>query len=204
MRLKYFYSQISPHFLYNTLNSIIGISYIDSEKARKGLNNLAIYFRGKLDIHRKKGLVPLESELELVSAYLGIEELRYGERLEVEYEVVEGLSAMIPPLTLQTIVENSVNHGLSVKDGGGKIRISTKKEANGFMRITIEDNGIGMTLEKQEELLKGTGKGIGFKNAMERVKIIRGASLILKSKLNEGTKVEIIIPEVKDYENNIS
>lgn len=201
---QYFYSQISPHFLYNTLNSIIGISYIDVEKSRKGLNNLAIYFRGKLDIHRKRGLVSLESELELVTAYLEIEEIRYGERLEVEYDIGEGLSTMIQPLSLQTIVENSVNHGLSVKECGGKIKISTKKEDNGLIRIIIEDNGKGMTIEKQEELLEGTGQGIGFKNVMERIKIIKGASLILQSKLNEGTIVEIIIPEVKNYENNIN
>ena len=199
---QYFYSQISPHFLYNTLNSIIGLSYIDSEKTRKGLINLSIYFRGKLDIHRKKGLVTLESELELVTAYLEIEKMRFGEGLEVEYNIEEGLNTMIPPLTLQTIVENSIHHGLSSKDRGGKITISTKKEIKGFISIIIEDNGRGMTLEQQEELLRGHGKGIGFKNVVERIKILRGANLILESKLDKGTKVEIIIPEVKDYESN--
>lgn len=199
---QYFYSQISPHFLYNTLNSIIGLSYIDSEKTRKGLINLSIYFRGKLDIHRKKGLVTLESELELVTAYLEIEKMRFGEGLEVEYNIEEDLNTMIPPLTLQTIVENSIHHGLSSKDRGGKITISTKKEIKGFISIIIEDNGRGMTLEQQEELLRGHGKGIGFKNVVERIKILRGANLILESKLDKGTKVEIIIPEVKDYESN--
>lgn len=201
---QYFYSQISPHFLYNTLNSIIGLSYIDSEKTRKSLINLSIYFRGKLDIHRKKGLVNLESELELVTAYLEIEKIRYGEGLEVEYNIEEGLTTVIPPLTLQTIVENSIHHGLSSKDRGGKITISTKKKPKGFMSIVIEDNGIGMSLEKQEELLRGDGNGIGFKNVVERIKILRGANLILESKLDKGTKIEIIIPEVKDYESNFN
>ncbi|NLC02952.1 MAG: response regulator, partial [Tissierellia bacterium] len=129
---QYFYSQISPHFLYNTLNSIIGISYIDGDKAREGLNNLAVYFRGKLDIHRKKGLVSIDSELELVSAYLGIEQIRYGDKLQVEYDIEDNLSAMIPPLSLQTIIENSVNHGLAVKENGGKIKISAKRYNNDF------------------------------------------------------------------------
>lgn len=201
---QYFYSQISPHFLYNTLNSIIGLSYKDSEKTRKALNNLSIYFRGKLDIHRKKGLVSLESEIELVTAYLEIEEMRFGERLKIEYDIEEGLDALIPPLTLQTIVENSIHHGISTKDNGGKIKIITKRESNSFMSIIIEDNGRGMTIEKQEELLSGSSKGIGFNNLMERIKILRGATLELESKLEEGTKIKIVIPEVKNYEDNIS
>lgn len=201
---QYFYSQISPHFLYNTLNSIIGLSYKDSEKTRKALNNLSIYFRGKLDIHRKKGLVTLESELELVTAYLEIEEMRYGERLEIEYDIEEKLYVLIPPLTLQTIVENSVHHGIATKDNGGKIKILAKKGPSGFISIIIEDNGRGMTFEKQQELLSGKSKGIGFKNVMERIKILKGATLILESKLEEGTRVKIVIPEVKNHENNFN
>lgn len=201
---QYFYSQISPHFLYNTLNSIIGLSYKDSDKTRKALNNLSIYFRGKLDIHREKGLVSLESELELIRAYLEIEEMRYGERLEIEYDIEEGLNALIPPLTLQPIVENSVHHGTAQKDSGGKVKVIAKNESNGFISITIEDNGKGMTLEKQEELLTGDNKGIGFKNVMERIKILKGAKLTLESKIGEGTKVKIIIPEVKNHENYFS
>ena len=202
--LKYFYSQISPHFLYNTLNSIIGLSYKDAEKTRRALNNLSIYFRGKLDIHRGKGLVTLESELELVRAYLEIEKMRYGERLEIEYDIEEGLDALIPPLIVQTIVENSVYHGIVVKTKGGKIKITTKREANGFMNIVIEDNGIGMTLEKQEELLSGRSQGMGFKNVMGRIRILKNARLTLDSKIGEGTKIKIIIPEVANYENHLS
>lgn len=201
---KYFYSQISPHFLYNTLNSIIGLSYKDGEKTRRALNNLSIYFRGKLDIHRGKGLITLESELELVTAYLEIEEMRYGERLEIEYDIEEGLDALIPPLTLQTIVENSVHHGIVVKNKGGKIKITTKREANGFLSIVIEDNGIGMTLEKQEELISGRSQGMGFKNVMNRMKILKNARLTLDSKIGEGTKIKIIIPEVENHENHLS
>lgn len=201
---QYFYSQISPHFLYNTLNSIIGLSFRDSEKVRKALSNLSVYLRGKLDIHRKKGLVTLESELEIVIAYLEIEELRYSQRLAIEYNIEEGLDALIPSLTLQPIIENSVHHGISTMDRGGKIKISTKKEQKGFISIIIEDNGVGMTLEDQEKLLMGNGNGIGFKNVMERIKMIKGATLELESKLDEGTKVKITLPEAKFHENNFS
>lgn len=202
-QFQYFYSQISPHFLYNTLNSIIGISYKDSDKTRRALNNLSIFLRGKLDIHRNKGFVTLESELELVTAYLQIEEMRYGDRLGIEYSIEE-LDARIPPLTLQPIVENAIGHGISTKENGGKIVISTKREPRGFISIIIEDNGKGMTLEDQEKLLEGHSKGIGFKNIMERIKMIKGANLKLESKLGEGTRITITIPEVGGYEGNFS
>lgn len=203
---QYFYSQISPHFLYNTLNSIIGLSYKDSQKSREALNNLSVYLRGKLDIHRKQGFVSLESELELVTAYLEIEKLRYGKRLEVSYNVEEELKAKIPPLTLQPIVENSIKHGIASLNNG-KIEITTKKEKDRFVSITIKDNGKGMTDGQVEELLKGNGEGIGFKNVMERIKILKGASLTLNSKVGEGTEIKIIIPEVKsneDYEDDFN
>lgn len=200
---QYFYSQISPHFLYNTINTIIGLSYKDSEKARRALNNLSIYFRGKLDIHRYKGVTSLESELELVTAYLEIEQMRYGERLNVLYDLDENLRAVIPPLTLQPIVENSIRHGIMAGNGKGTIKISTRKGSAGFVNVTIEDDGAGMTPAKQRELLEGNSQRVGFKNVANKIKILKGANLILKSKTGEGTKVEIIIPEVKQDESYV-
>lgn len=198
---QYFYSQISPHFLYNTINTIIGLSYKDSEKARKALNNLSIYFRGKLDVHRRKGLIPLDSELELIKAYLEIEEMRYGEGLEIKYDIEEGLKAMIPPLTLQPIVENSIRHGIAKKNSKGIVKIMAKKEMEGFIHIIIEDNGIGMSFEKQRDILKGNNQRVGLNNVLEKIKILKGAKFALESKLDEGTRVEIIIPEVKYNES---
>lgn len=201
---QYFYSQISPHFLYNTINTIIGLSYKDREKARRALNNLSIYFRGKLDLHRKKGLITLESELELIIAYLEIEQMRYGERLEIEYDIEEGIRAMIPPLTLQPIVENSVRHGIVAKNNSGIVKIVVKRKTEGFVSIKIEDNGMGMTLEKQQEILKGNTQRVGFTNVVKKIKMLKGATLTLESKLGEGTRVEIVIPEVRYNENHFN
>lgn len=201
---QYFYSQISPHFLYNTLNTIIGLSYKDTEKARVALNNLSIYFRGKLELHRGKSLIPLKSELELVRAYLEIEQMRYGERIEVEYHIDEGLKAMIPPLTLQPLIENSIRHGLIVKDYGGSIKISVNRKDKGLVSIEIEDDGIGMSIEKQQKLLDGNSERVGFKNIVEKIKILKGASIELESREGEGTKITIIVPEVKSYESYLS
>lgn len=201
---QYFYSQISPHFLYNTLNTIIGLSYTDSDKTRKALNNLAVYLRGKLDVHKEKGLVALESELDLVKAYLEIEELRYGDRLKVEYNIEEELESLIPPLMLQPIVENAVYHGIRTKEDGGKIKINVKRKEKAYIEIVIEDNGRGMSLAKQKQLLEGRDIGIGFKNVMERLKIMKNGSLNLESEVGVGTKVKIVIPEVDVYESNFN
>lgn len=201
---QYFYSQISPHFLYNTLNTIIGLSYTDAGKVRQALNNLSVYFRGKLDLHRVKGLVNLSSELEMVNAYLEIEKLRYGERLELEYDIEDDLHAMIPPLTLQPIVENAVKHGVSAKTDGGKVKISAKKEDENIIKIVIEDNGAGMSEEKRQDILHGNNNRIGFKNVAEKIKMVRGSSFELESEIGKGTRVKILIPEVKYHESYFS
>ena len=199
---QYFYSQISPHFLYNTINTIIGLSYKDTEKSRKALTNLAIYFRGKLEMYKGKILIPLKSELELVVAYLEIEEMRYGDRLKVEIDIDEDIDSMIPPLTIQPLVENSIGHGIIPK-GKGSIKISSKKQEN-LVIINIEDDGVGMSEERQKELLNGSIDRLGFKNVMEKIKIIKGARLDLNSQETEGTRITIMIPEVNKYASNIS
>lgn len=201
---QYFYSQISPHFLYNTLNTIIGLSYKDTEKAREALHNLSTYFRGKLEIHRQKNLIKLYTELELAMAYLEIEKIRYGERLKIQYNIEEGINAMIPPLTLQPLIENAIRHGIASIDKTGIIKISVTRAEDGYAEIKIEDNGVGMSLEKQKEILTGSNGRMGFSSVLKRIRILKDASLSLKSELGKGTEIKIIIPEVKYIENHIS
>jgi two-component system sensor histidine kinase ChiS len=201
---KYLYTQISPHFLYNTINTIIGLSYKDTEKTRKALNNLAIYFRGKLDVHREKGLVPLENELDLVRAYLEIEEMRYEDKIKIILDIEANLKVMIPPLTIQPIVENAIKHGIKSKKDKGVVRITAKKGKDEYINIIIEDNGVGMDLTKQAELMKGYSEQIGFKNVMEKIQQMNDGKIILESVEGVGTKVSIIIPKGKAYESNNS
>ena len=200
---QYFYSQISPHFLYNAINAIIGLSYEDSEGTRKALNNLAVYFRGKLDLYKGKNLIPLEKELELVAAYLEIEQMRFGNALKIEYNIDKNIEVMIPPLTLQPLVENSIRHGIGGKKDGGKITITAKMSGR-LVHLIVEDNGIGMTLEKQQELLKVNSESLGFRNVMEKIKLIKGSSLEFESKVSEGTRIDIIIPKGGYNESNTS
>ena len=201
---QYFYSQISPHFLYNTLNTIIGLSYNDSEKTREALYNLSVYFRGKLEIHRQKSLIPIESELELTMAYLEIEKIRFGDRLKVKVSIEENIEAMIPPLSLQPLVENSIRHGIAHKEKGGVIGIEIKRISGGFIEVLIEDDGIGMSLKKQESILHGKSQSFGFPGVLKRIKIYKGASLSLTSEPGKGTQIRIVLPEVRYYESSFN
>ena len=201
--LSFYYTQIKPHFLYNTLNTIIGLSYTDEEKTREALQHLAIYFRAKLDFREHHSLVTLEDEVELVQSYLAIEQMRFGDRLSIEFDIDETIEAFIPSMTIQPIVENAVHHGISKHKHGGTLQLTIEREFQ-YIKITIEDNGVGIPLEKQQELLEGKNNRIGFTNPLKKLTLIKGATFQLDSLEGKGTKITIRLPEVKNNEDFIN
>lgn len=187
-------AQIMPHFLYNTLNTIIGLSFKDKDKTFEALQNLSTYFRAKLDFKGYQSFVTLRNEVELMRAYLSIERIRYGERLDIGYDIDESIYLLLPSLTLQPLVENAVNHSINtVNKVQIQIKIYRKAE---MIFINIKDNGPGMTREKQEELLSGNNQRIGFSNVMNRLKLMKGSQLTIESSVNMGTSITITLPEV--------
>lgn len=194
IEMNYLYSQVTPHFIYNTLNTIIGLSYTDEENAREALYCLATYFRAKLNVHYHKNLVSIEDEIELVKSYLYIEKLRFGNQLTVKYDIDETIKLLIPALSIQPLVENAVSHGISKKKGGGTIEISVQREGQ-FICIKIYDNGVGISEEKIQQLLNGESSRIGFMNPLKKLKLIKNASLQLYSKEGHGTTIVILLPE---------
>ncbi|MFD2043768.1 ATP-binding protein [Ornithinibacillus salinisoli] len=190
--LMYFQGQIAPHFLYNTLNTIIGLSYQDIDKTREALEHLSIYFRSKLDYQKQESLVALEEEIEFVQSYLTIEKLRYGDNLQIVYNIDHDIDTLIPAMTIQPLVENAVQHGLSKKTGGGTLKLSVKKVAN-QIKIVVEDDGLGISIKKQDELLSSSSSRIGFKNPFEKLKLIKNSSFQLVSKEGKGTKIIILL-----------
>lgn len=192
--LSFFYAQIIPHFLYNTLNTIIGLTYHDNEKTREALQYLAIYFRAKLNFYGRGETIPLEQELELVEAYTEIEKMRFGDRINVIMDVDESIDIHIPPLTLQPLVENAIEHGLLPKEAGGTLIISIHR-VDGNIDIMIEDDGRGMDEAKRQQLIAGEASGIGFKNAVQRLSLMKNVSFTLESAVDEGTKIKISIKE---------
>ncbi|WP_431028991.1 ATP-binding protein [Lysinibacillus sp. LZ02] len=189
--LNHYHAQITPHFLYNTLNSIIGLSYVDPAKMREALEYLAIYFRAKLDYQKQQSIVPIEEELELVEAYLAIEQLRF-ERLRVVMDIDETVTFNIPVMTLQPLVENAIHHGLKNKHENAELKISLQRDGN-LVKIVIVDNGAGMSVEKQAQLVNGQSQRLGLLNPFEKLKLLQHTTFQLESKEDAGTTITITL-----------
>lgn len=189
--LRYYIAQISPHFLYNTMNTLIGLSYEQPEKVSDGLIHLTTYFRAKLDFFMKQELVPLEDEMELVEAYLAIERMRFEHRLQISIDNRATQPVLIPTLALQTLVENSIVHGILKRKEGGKLKI-TIEDVGPTVQIAICDDGIGMTKAHLQQILHTTDTTkVGIANTLARIKMVEHATISFKSEENKGTTILI-------------
>lgn len=192
-------SQINPHFLFNALNTIVYHCRSNPDTARDLLIHLGNYYRSNLNVSRE--LVPLETEIEHVKSYLKIETARHAEKLVVEYALDTSWQCMLPPLSLQPIVENSVKHGFpGMKGKIGRIKISSQIKGGSGV-ITISDNGVGIPrkqIASLVEIRQGDEESghIGLRNVNLRLVKIYGPRSALKilSRQNKGTAVVIRIP----------
>ena len=176
LRIKALQAQINPHFLYNTLDSIIWMienqNYTD---AIKMVTALARLFR--ISLSKGENIIPLRDEIEHVRNYLTIQSMRYKNKFEysIDYDE-EILDLYSMKLIIQPIVENAIKHGMEFMDGDGEINIKAYVEKDDLI-IDVSDNGLGMTEDCVEKILsgekksKGNGSGIGLKNVNERIKI---------------------------------
>ena len=192
-RVEALASQISPHFLFNTLTSISSLIRSEPETARMLIVKLSALLRRLL--RAQEHFVTLREELEAVDEYLDIESVRFGPSLRVEKSVQpETLDVIVPSMLLQPLVENSIKHGLSKKLGEGRITIRSAR-ANGHVTIEVVDNGVGMSAR---QLDPRNGTGIGLRNVDERLRVIYGANyqLRLESVPGQGTCARVEIPEL--------
>lgn len=185
-------AQVQPHFLFNTLNSIAALSEMDKERMQAMLTVFGKYLRASFDFRNSERLVPLEHELKLVKAYLFIEQERFDERLRIQWEVPEALlSTPLPPLSIQTLVENGVRHGLMKRRQGGTLRIAAV-DCGAYVEIQVSDDGIGMDEKILQQVLQdlpvGSG-GIGLRNTNRRLRQIYGTGLDIQSAVGQGTKI---------------
>ncbi|QEK11340.1 sensor histidine kinase [Crassaminicella thermophila] len=198
--LKALQAQINPHFLFNSLTVIGSLCRINPEKARNLITHLSNVFRKNLNMN--KDIVDLGTELNHVKSYVEIEKARFEDKLEVIYEIEKNIACLLPPLTLQPLVENAIKHGLLPKKEGGRVKISGIKKKNEII-IQIEDNGIGIEEKKLSKIINGDcvhKDSLGINNVNERLKGMFGEEYGLKiySKLGEGTTISIRIPIIKD------
>lgn len=198
--IKALQAQISPHFLFNSLNTILSLVRIDPDKARKLLVSLSRFLRQNLSV-TTQSMTTLEQELLHVKAYLAIEEARFVDKLKVIYDIDEAvLMQNIPPLTLQPIVENAIKHGMKDKESNGIVKITIHKQ-NGATSIKVEDNGSGMSTERSNQISKTPihseiGNGVALYNVNRRLTIMFGddAAIQIKSELDKGTEITFSVP----------
>jgi two-component system LytT family sensor kinase len=195
-RLAALTRQINPHFLFNTLNSISSLVRIDPEQARRVIYKLSNILRRLL--RKSDNLSPLREELQFIDDYMGIELVRFGDKLQFEKEIDPAtLDRLVPSMLLQPLVENSIKHGLSPKVEGGMIRVRSRLE-DGRLHLLVEDNGVGIPEPKLATLFE---QGIGISNVNERLKVLFGDDyrMWIDSRPGFGTQTEIEIPELKTY-----
>jgi two-component system LytT family sensor kinase len=187
-------SQINPHFLFNTLNTVSSLIRFDPDAARGVVLKLSNILRRLLRKHET--FVPLREELQFIDDYLDIEVARFGrDNLEIVKKVdEEALEVFVPSMLLQPIVENCLKHGLAPKIDGGKIQLRTVNR-DGRLRIEIEDNGVGISEEKMPHVYV---EGIGLSNVRERLRVLYGTDfrLEIESPPGTGTLIRIDIPEL--------
>ncbi|MGN0526816.1 MAG: sensor histidine kinase [Acutalibacteraceae bacterium] len=184
-------SQIQPHFLFNALNTIKYLIKKDSKTAETAIVKFSNYLRANMDSLTQKEPIEFTKELEHVKNYLSIEKLRFGDRLNIEYDIKFD-DFKIPPLTIQPIAENSVKHGINQKPEGGTLKISSYEDGN-YIYVVIEDDGVGFDPSKEPE--NKNRSHVGMANIKERLEKLLKANINTDSIIGVGTKTTIIIPK---------
>ncbi len=188
--IKALQSQINPHFLFNVLNTMAALIRINPEKAREVTIDLSKYLRYNLDNNLKS--VELINELNQVDTYIKIEKARFGEKINIKYDINENLyNFKIPSLIIQPLVENSIKHGILKKSEKGNILLQIKKIGKDI-EVIIEDDGVGIKQEIIDSLDSKIEENIGLKNVHQRLKLLYGKGLNI-TKLNKGTRIKFKI-----------
>lgn len=189
-------SQIRPHFLFNSLGAIQALCRVDPEAAENATKLFARYLRGNLEALSQNRLIPFERELQHVGCYLELEQLRFGDALQVRYDL-RFTDFMIPSLTLQPLVENAVRHGIrGTETGNGMVQISSMNNGN-RIEVVVSDNGKGF--DPEAKIVDGR-MHIGLENVRYRLKAVAGGELLIRSEKGKGTEAVIVL--LKEREKN--
>ncbi len=188
-RLRSLESRIHPHFFFNTLNSISSLIAVNPARAEQIVGQLAALLRASLDTSNQP-LIPLRQELAMVESYMDIETVRFGDKLRSSVEVPAELQdAKVPPMSVQSLVENAVKHGITPLSSGGEVLVTASAE-NGGLRIEVRDTGPGFDLT-------AIPTGHGLDNLVERLDALFGAKARLNFLQRDGySVVEMVLPRL--------
>jgi two-component system LytT family sensor kinase len=190
-------AQISPHFIYNSLNAIASFITTDPARARELIVEFADFTR--YSFRRHGDFTTLAEELRCIDRYLLLERARFGERLQVSLRIApEVLSTVVPFLSLQPLVENAVRHGLEAKEGTGHISIAAEDDGH-LARVTIEDDGVGIDPDHLRLVLSGRADGdhVGLRNVDARLRQVYGNDfgLSVETAVGAGTLIRLRVPK---------
>ena len=192
-------SQIQPHFMYNALTSIAMMCTIDPDVAQEATVTFADYLRGNMDSLKQKEPVPFEIELEHLKKYIYIEQLRFGKKLKVKYDI-QATAFKLPLLSIQPLVENAVKHGVGMKREGGTVTIATRETDTSY-EVIISDDGVGFDaaeVKKRQETKSDGRSHVGMENIKKRLHDQCQADVVITSVVGEGTTAKVIIPKGKE------
>lgn len=187
-RLRLMVSQIQPHFIYNTLSSIRTLIKLNPNQAYDLVYDFSKYLRANIDSIGQEGTVSFAKELEHIKNYCRIEQIRFGKKLKVLYEIEED-RFLVPPLTIQPLVENAIKHGIRGKAGGGTVKIHSFKRDNGYV-VEVLDDGVGF--DTSADSPPGSA---GLSNIRFRLKEIGNSNLEITSIAGKGTKAVVTVPD---------
>lgn len=197
-------AQINPHFLFNTLNTIVSYSREEPDMARRLLLRLSDLFRTTMNLNGQ--IIPFAEEYQHVKNYLFIEQARFRDRLRISYDIdPQVLKVGVPALSVQPLVENAIRHGIAPKKGVGQIAVAARLDFILLrLLITVRDDGVGIPADRIPELLKPrpstgpsrpAGRGVGLANINERLKRLYGEAYSLQIESRPGdTRVHMRIP----------
>lgn len=198
-------AQINPHFLYNTLDSIIWMAETKDSKVIPMIEALAMLFR--ISLNKGNSMIKIEDEMEHVRNYLFIQSMRYSDKFDYVIQIADDTCyCKTIKLIVQPIVENSIYHGIKKKRGKGSIKVNVFREKDNLY-VTVMDNGIGMSPEICETILKKdshfentSGSGIGVKNVNQRIQLYFGEKygLYYKSEIGQGTEAVLKLPIIEE------
>ena len=193
-RLASLMSQINPHFLFNTLNSVASLIRSDGATARKVVFKLSMILRKLLS--KQETFSPLREEVAFIDDYLSIEGVRFGNKLRIVKDFEDqALYVVVPSMLLQPLVENSIKHGLGPKVEGGTIWLAGALR-NGRLEIAVTDDGVGIPVKKMSKIFH---QGIGLNNIYERLRVLYGSDfqLVMEPRPGGGTCIRIQLPELR-------
>ena len=189
--------QLNPHFLFNTLNTVSALIRTgDNRTAQRMVTRLGDFLRYSLDSDPAL-MIPLEQELEALMRYLDIEKIRFGERLDLAFDIGESAArAMVPSLLLQPLVENSIKHAIAVSESGGSIRLEARVDG-GDLLLELTDTGSGAPTHPD---LSGDGHGVGLENTLQRLQTLYQDAYVfdIRPRRQSGLRITIRIPYEAD------